>query len=123
LKEDGVSLKKNPDLTKDPHKVLHYIKELENAVEQPLLDLERREDLSVKIRVDETVGPAMFKADPLIPNGYIANSLTIRAMKPDIFVLGDSLEDLSVEHQCSCGKLIDLQFWKFCPYCSREFKL
>lgn len=123
MKVDGVSLKKNPELTKDPHKILHYIKELENAVEQPLLDLERREDVNVKIRVDETVGPAMFKADPLIPNGFIANSLTIRAMKPDIFVLGDSLEDLSIDYECACGKNIDIQFWKFCPYCSRDFKL
>lgn len=108
---------------KDPHKILNYIKTLENAVAQPLLDLERREDVKVSIRVDETVGPAMFKDDPLIPNGYIANLLTIRAMRPDIFVLGDTLEDLSSTHHCACGKTIDVQFWKICPYCARSFNL
>ena len=108
---------------KDPHEILNFIKKLENAVEQPLLDLERRQDVKIKIRVDRTVGPAMFKDDPLIPNGYIANELTIRAMRPDIFVLGDSLEDLSAIHHCACGKQIDVQFWKVCPYCARSFNL
>jgi hypothetical protein len=108
---------------KDPNKILNYIKRLENAVDQPLLDLQRREDVKVSIRVDETVGPAMFKPDPLIPNGYIANLLTIKAMRPDIFVLGESTEDLSSQYQCACGKDFDVQFWKICPYCSRSFKL
>lgn len=113
-KEDGVQLK-------DPNKILEYIKELENMAGMPAFDL-NREDTQVKIRVDESVGPAKFKADPLIPNGYIANSLTIRAMKPDIFVLGDSLDDLSVQYECTCGQELDLQFWKICPYCAREIK-
>lgn len=108
---------------KDPHEILNHIKKLENAVDQPLLDLEKREDVRVKIRVDNKVGPAMFKSDPLIPNGYIANELTIRAMRPDIFVLGDTLEDLSSIHHCACGKNFDVQFWKICPYCARSFNL
>jgi len=108
---------------KDPNKILNYIKKLENAVAQPLLDLDRREDVKISIRVDEKVGPAMFKDDPFIPNGYIANSLTIRAMRPDIFVLGDSIEDLSAIHQCACGKKLDVQFWQMCPYCARSFNL
>ena len=121
LKDDGAVLK-NFD-HKDPNTIVNFIKKLENAVSQPLLDLERREDVKVKIRVDEKVGPAMFKADPFIPDGYIANSLTIRAMRPDIFVLGDSLEDLSATHECACGKEFDVQFWKICPYCARPFNL
>jgi hypothetical protein len=121
LREDGAGLK-NFD-HKDPNTILNFIKTLENAVEQPLIELERREDVRVKIRVDEKVGPAMFKDDPLIPNGYIANSLTIRAMRPDIFVLGDCLEDLSAIHHCACGKELDVQFWKICPYCARSFNL
>lgn len=89
----------------------------------PNFDLEERQDFKVKIRVNEQVGPAMFKADPLIPGGYIANSLTIRAMKPDIFVLGNSLDDLSDQYSCNCGQEFDTQFWKICPYCAREIKL
>ena len=104
----------------DANKVLEAIKEFENMVAQPNFDLEQREDVQVKIRVNEKVGPAMFRPDPLIPGGYIANSLTIRAMRPDIFVLGDSLEDLSAEYECACGKEFDIQFWKLCPYCGRD---
>jgi hypothetical protein len=112
---------KNPSL--DPNKALEIIQEIENMAGLPNFDLEEREDIQVKIRVNEQVGPAMFKADPLVPGGYIANSLTIRAMRPDIFVLGESLEDLSVVYGCACGKEIDVQFWKICPYCAREIKL
>lgn len=90
---------------------------------QSALDLELPQNFQVKIRVNETVGPAMFKPDPLIPGGYIANSLTVRAMRPDIFVAGDSLEDLSLDYTCACGKNFDVQFWKLCPYCARDIKL
>ena len=108
---------------KDPNKVLDYIKKLENEVAQPSFEIERRQDVKVNLRVDETVGPAKFKADPLIPGGYVANSLTLRAMRADIFVLGETTDDLSVYHQCACGKELDVQFWKLCPYCSRSFNL
>jgi hypothetical protein len=117
LKGDGVRLK-NPN--QDPNRALDVIKEIENMVEQPNFDLERREDIKINIRVNENIGPAMFKMDPLIPGGYIANSLTIKAMRSDIFVLGDSLEDFSAPYACGCGKQIDVQFWKICPYCGRE---
>lgn len=86
----------------------------------PLVDFNAREDIPVKIRVNEAVSPAMFKPDPFLPGGFIANSLTIRAMRTDIFVVGDSLDDLATEYTCACGKGFDLQFWKICPYCARE---
>lgn len=111
---------KNPEL--DPHKALDVIREIENMAGMPNFDLEQREDIQVKIRVNEQVGPAMFRPDPLVPGGYIANSLTIQAMRPDIFVLGDSLEDFSAEVECACGKTLDVQFWKLCPFCAREIK-
>lgn len=107
---------------KDPNSVLEAINELEKKTQQPQYDINRREDVKVNIRVDESVAPAMFKPDPLLPGGYVANSLTIRAMRPDIFVLGDSIDDLSVNYQCACGREVDLQFWKLCPFCSRELK-
>lgn len=86
----------------------------------PAFDVDQHEDIKVNIRANEQVGAAMFRPDPLIPGGYIANSLTIKAMRPDIFVLGESMDDLSMEHGCACGKTIDLQFWKLCPYCGRD---
>lgn len=108
---------------KDPNELLKQITELENAAGMPAFELEAREDIQVKIRVNEEVAPAKFKSDPLIPGGFIANSLTIRAMRPDIFVLGDSLEDFSEAYQCACGQHFDIQFWKICPYCAREIKV
>ncbi len=120
MKEDGVQLK-NP--SQDPNRALEVIKEIENMVAQPNFDLEKREDIKVEIRVNENIAPAMFKMDPLIPGGYVANSLTIRAMRPDIFVLGDSLEDFSAPYGCGCGKEFDVQFWKLCPYCGRDIKI
>lgn len=111
---------KNP--SQEPSELLNRIKELENAVAQPLVSLDDREDIPVQIRVNESVGPAMFKPDPFIPGGYIANSLTVRAMRPDIFVVGDCLDDLAHDYHCACGKVFDLQFWKICPYCARDIK-
>lgn len=104
----------------DPNKQLEKVKSIENTIGEPNFDLNEREDIKVQIRVNENVGPAMFKADPLLPGGYIANSLTIRAMRSDIFVLGDSLEDFETIISCSCGKELDAQFWKLCPYCGRD---
>lgn len=112
---------KNP--SQDPNRALEVIRQIENMAAQPNFDLEQREDIQVKIRVNEQVGPAMFKPDPLIPGGFMANSLTIRAMRPDIFVLGDSLDDLTAPYACGCGKEIDIQFWKLCPYCGRDIKI
>ena len=112
---------KNPSF--DSNRALEVIQEIENMAAQPNFDLLSREDIQVKIRVNEEVGAAMFRPDPLIPGGYIANSLTIRAMRPDIFVLGDSLEDFSAPFECACGEALDVQFWKLCPHCGRDIKV
>ena len=107
---------------KNPDEALRVIRELDNMAGLPAYDLQGRDDIKVNITVDESIGPASFKADPLIPGDYKANSLTIRAMKPDIFVLGESLEEFAHDYECTCGKIFDLQFWKLCPYCAREIK-
>lgn len=111
---------KNP--SQDPNRALEVITQIENMAAMPNFDLEQRKDIKVQIRVNEQVPPALFKPDPLIPGGYIANSLTIRAMRPDIFILGDSLEDLSAPYACGCGSELDVQFWKLCPHCGRDIK-
>jgi hypothetical protein len=107
----------------DPQTLIDHLKKIENMAGVPAIDLQLPENYQVKVRANEHVGPAMFKPDPFIPGGYIANSLTIRAMRPDIFVAGDSLEDLSHAYECACGKHFDVQFWKLCPYCARDIKL
>ncbi len=112
---------KNHDQS-EAEKISQLVKQIENMVGDPAFDIQRHEDVKVNVRVSESVAPAMFKPDPLIPGGYIANSLTVRAMKPDIFVMGDSFEDLFKEYGCACGKVFDIQFWKLCPYCGRDIK-
>ncbi len=110
------------NLSLDPNKALNVISKIENMAGEPNFDLKAREDYQVKIRVNEQVGPGMFRPDPFIPGGYVANSLTIRAMRSDIFILGESMEDFSAEVACACGKSLDVQFWKLCPYCARDVK-
>ncbi len=107
----------------NPESLLESIRKIDNMAGMPAIDLNQPENIMVKIRVNESIGPAKFKPDPLVPGGFIANSLTIRAMRPDIFVVGDSLEDLSQEYECACGQEFDLQFWKLCPFCAREINL
>jgi len=106
----------------DPNTIKEIIQKIENMAGMPAIDLELPQDVQVKIRVNESVSPAKFKSDPLIPGGFIANSLTIRAMRPNLFVVGDSLEDLSEIYECACGQEFDIQFWKICPYCAKEIK-
>ena len=121
MSDAGASMK-NVD-HKDPNKVLDTIGRLKNLIDQPEFDLEQRQDIKINIRVDEKIAPAKFKADPLIPGGYIANSLTIKAMRADIFVLGNSIEELSADYHCPCGQTFDVQFWKLCPYCARKISM
>jgi len=103
----------------DPNNLYSKLLEATNAASMQHLSSTPSEVHQVQIRVDESIGPAMFKPDPFIPGGYKANSLTIRAMRPDVFVGGDEMfEDLEVMYNCiKCNKELDLQFWKFCPYC------
>ena len=94
-----------------------------NAAEKPLFTGAPSETHEVKLRPDKTVGRAKFKPDPLIPGGYLAHPVTIRAVRLDIFVGGEGFEDLEYLYQCSsCNEQLDLQFWKFCPYCEAPFK-
>lgn len=86
----------------------------------PLWEMQTPEDVKVYFRVDESISPAKFKADPLVPGGYLANSLTLRAMKPHLFVAGQDLDELADPQHCACGEEWDRQFWKFCPFCARH---
>ena len=93
----------------DPQHKLEALQKILNHVDAPAFDLRHQEKYSINIRVDESVSPAMFKKDPLNPQGFIANSLTIRSMRNDVFVLGESLADFEDFMDCSCGKNIDRQ--------------
>jgi len=104
----------------DLEKVKKELLELQNAANLPLLSDDYQE-VKVAIRPCSDVTPAMFKQDPLNPNGHIAHPDTIKAMRKDIFVAGEGFEDLQKEITCrSCKKIYDIQFWIHCPYCGEK---
>lgn len=90
--------------------------------EKPYFNTGAREDFSVSIRPDKKISLGNFKPDPLIPGGYLAHPTTIRAMKKDIFVAGENVNELMEPYTCeSCKMDLDRQFWHFCPYCESSF--
>lgn len=107
----------------DPNFLYSKLQSATNAVEEKHFANHAEEIHHVKIRLNNNVSPGMFKPDPLIPGGYIANQLTIAAMRPDIFAAGNELfEDLEYWIHCEkCNTALDVQFWKFCPYCEAQF--
>lgn len=104
----------------DPNEQLNRLKNVENSVGQQHFDHNNATETDVKLLVNEKISPAKFKPHPFLVNTYEANSLTIKAVRKDLFAAGSELfADLEVKHECSCGKLLDLQFWKLCPYCGK----
>jgi hypothetical protein len=106
----------------DPQNAIELIKKIENHIGESFIDLSKREDIQVNFRVDESISPGKFKPDPLMPGGYLANSLTIRSLRSDLFVVGGEMDDLSTPWNCPCGQELDIQFWKLCPFCARSIK-
>lgn len=103
--------------------IFEGIQKMTNGIDTPLLDINRPEELKVKIRPDKTVGIGLFKVDPLLLSGYVAHPDTIRAMRKDIFVTDPDLLDRSLFINCeSCKQSLDCQFWLYCPYCGENFK-
>lgn len=105
-----------------PEKLFQQIEPLTNVANKPLINLSTPQEIKVNIRPDPKVPAAKFIPDPLLPGGWKAHPTTIRAMRKDLFMVGEGFEDLEVLYQCSCGQVIDLQFWIFCPYCEESLK-
>lgn len=103
----------------DPSELFRHLQRVEHKSGMPLWQLDAPQDITVRFRVDERVSPAKFKPDPLVPGGYLANSLTLRAMKPLLFVAGSDLDEFSRLEGCACGESYDAQFWSCCPFCGR----
>jgi hypothetical protein len=102
------------------------VQPLTNAANLPLVSLQ---PVSTQLQLipDPNIATGRFKADLLQPQRYYAHPITIRAVRKEIFSVGDCLEDLALEYACSgCKKMLDWQFWHFCPHCEtampQEFK-
>ncbi len=102
---------------------LDFLKQLQNAANLPLFDLEDFQDKKIDIKPDESITPGNFKPHPLRPGLYFAHPQTIMAMKKNILTAGDNLDELSQNYSChKCDYQLDLQFWNFCPSCMSEIK-
>jgi hypothetical protein len=99
------------------------ISKLKNALGGQLVNPKAREDIQVHIEIDNSLAPGLFKPHPQFHGVWYAHTQTYRAMKPDIFTIGDDLDEFKNEIQChSCQKKVDTQFWKHCPYCESQFQ-
>lgn len=106
----------------DPNNQFERLKNVENSVGSRHFNTDKQTETDIKLIVNEKISPAKFRAHAFLINTFEANSLTIRAVRKDLFAAGDELFiDLEVKKECHCGKVIDLQFWKICPYCGKEF--
>lgn len=106
----------------DPNKILDITNSIQNAAGRSMFNTGTHEEIKVNIRPNNDVSPGKFKSDPLLPGGHIAHPVTIAAMRKDLFMLGDDFIDLELKYECiKCKKVLDLQFWTFCPYCETPF--
>ena len=109
-------------MSKELNTIYEKIKSLQNAAGQSLVSEEKQEK-QVRLVADESISPSKFKQSQIDPTIYYANSLTIAAVKKDLFLVGEGLEDLEDLRDCQdCHRKIDAQFWKFCPYCEGKLK-
>ena len=103
-------------------RTLDRINSIENMVDTPMFDTSREETAQVEIKVDNKVAHGMFIPSKAIPGIWYASDQTFRAMKKDIFSLGDSIDEIAEPYDCqSCQTKVDKQFWHFCPYCGERF--
>jgi hypothetical protein len=109
----------------NPQQLYETLKRLTNAVDQPLLRLDLVDEVKLSLRPDRSVSPAKFRPDPLIPGGYLAHPVTLRAVRKELFSVGaEEFLDLETLIVCeSCRTEIDAQFWHFCPFCEASFKI
>jgi hypothetical protein len=106
----------------NPNSLYEKLMNAKNAAQAPNFASSPSDVYKVNIRPDPNIQRSLFKPDHLIPGGYLAHPITIKALKKDVFVGGESFEDLESLFSChSCKKTIDLQFWHFCPFCEASF--
>jgi hypothetical protein len=95
-----------------------------NAVEERMFAPTPEAEIKVQIFPDKSVSPAKFIPNKTMPGTYRAHPVTIRAMRQDLFAGANNelFADLEYNIKCdSCKSIIDVQFWKFCPYCEKSF--
>ena len=107
---------------KNSREIVGELEKIRKSDPMAPFELNTPRDVQVSIRPKENIPPAIFRPDPLIPGGFLANPLTIRALRKEIFVAGADFEELTAPYTCQkCKNQMDLQFWHFCPFCEAPF--
>ena len=103
-------------------RTLEKIQSIENMVDRPMYNTKQEEKFEIQIKVDNTVAHGQFIPSKVYPGQWRASEQTFRAMKKDLFALGDSIDEIAQPYQChSCQSNLDKQFWNFCPFCGQSF--
>lgn len=104
-------------------KTLEQIKKMKSAVDTQLFKTDQEETLQFKVHIDNSLPHGKFFPFEDKPNEWKASEQTFKAMKKNIFALGDSVDELSQPYTCfSCKSSLDKQFWNFCPFCGERFR-
>lgn len=115
----------NEDRLKDVEalKTLKKINQFKNLAGRKEYDTNHPQDFKVHFKIDNTMEHGSFKPSQVYPGQWLTTEQTLRALKRNIFALGDSIDEIAEPYQClSCTKDLDRQFWIFCPYCGSPFK-
>lgn len=108
---------------KASNQTISKIKTFKNLAGRMEYDLNQPQEYQIHIKVDNTVAHGEFIPSAVFPGQWRASEQTFKAMKKDLFALGDSLDELKDPYQCeNCQAGLDRQFWIFCPYCGEPFR-
>jgi hypothetical protein len=113
------------DKDAEVRQTLERINKMRSAVDSQLFKPELEETHQLKINIDNTLPHGRFFESNVYPGQWRATSQTYKAMKKNIFALGDSdsLDEISEPYQCfGCKTDLDKQFWHFCPFCGERFR-
>lgn len=114
----------NSDKLFNPQIQLNSLANERNAAGKSMYYMDGTEEVQVQIYPDKSVTPSKFIANKTLPGTFRAHPMTIRAMRKDLFanMYSDTFEELEYLYKCEgCTKVIDLQFWQFCPHCEKAF--
>ena len=109
--------------TEEVRKTLERIKKMKSAVDTQLFKTDQGQTTQFKVHVDNSLPHGKFFKSEVFPGEWRASAQTYKAMKKDIFALGDSIDELKSPYTCfGCSTDLDQQFWHFCPYCGERFR-
>ncbi len=112
--------KEHQELLANYQRLMNY----KNAAGLPLYNLRPSKEVKVEVFPDKSVARARFLPHDSKQGLFRAHPQTIAAMKKDLFMAEkDEFVDLQKVIKCSqCHQELDLQFWKFCPFCEAKFE-